>query len=121
MIVKFKGSDGLDERISQGSMELRQGMEYRVIQIYTRAGGAIEYRIHYSDIELPALFDSRLFEIVSGRIPRGWQVSRRWSHILVFGPEEWHRPGFWEAFMDHEEWAVEIYDAERLKMLGEPG
>ena len=95
-------------------------MEYPVLEIFAQADGANKFRIHFSDIELPSLFDSRLFEIASDRIPRDWRVTRNWGGSLTFGPEEWNQPGFWEAFMDHEDWAVQLYEVGRAKSLSEP-
>jgi hypothetical protein len=121
MMVRFVGGDGLDQRISQGSRALRVGMEYCVLEIFAQADGANKFRIHFSNIELPSLFDSRLFEISSDRIPRSWRVVRNGSGSLTFGPEDWIQPGFWEAFMDHEEWAVRLYEIGRAESLNESG
>jgi hypothetical protein len=113
MMVIFTGGDGLGRRISQGAEALRTGKEYRVLEIFSQSDGANKFRIEFSDIELPSLFDSRLFEISSHRIPECWRVVENGSGSLTFGPEEWSRSGFWEAFMDHEDWAMRLYEAGR--------
>lgn len=113
----FIGTGDFEPRISQGAGSLREGGEYSVLEIFAQADGANKFRIEFSELELPALFDSRLFEISSDEIPRDWCVSRNWNGSLTFGPEEWTRPDFWEAFMDHEEWAIELYSSGRSKSL----
>jgi hypothetical protein len=106
-----------ERRISDGAVLLRAGGEYSVLQIFAQADGANKLRIEYSALEHPGLFDSRLFEISSDEIPRGWRVSRNWNGSLTFGPEEWTQPNFWEAFMNDEEWAIELYSSGRSKSL----
>jgi hypothetical protein len=119
--VRFKGAGGLEQRISQGSGSLRVGSEYTVLEIFAQADGANFLRIEYSETELPPLFDSRMFEVASGWIPKAWNVSVRESGTLTFGPEDWSRPGFWEAFMDREEWTSEIYRVGCEQSLEGPG
>jgi hypothetical protein len=113
MMVIFTGGDGFGQRVSQGAGALRRGKEYRVLEIFSQSDGANKFRIEFSDIELPSLFDSRLFEISSHRIPRYWRVMGNENGSLTFGPKEWNKSGFWEAFMDHEDWAVRLYEAGR--------
>jgi hypothetical protein len=117
MRARFMGANGFGQCFSQGSTSLRVGAEYSILEIFAQADGANKFRIHFSDVELPSLFDSRLFEITSDQIPRSWRVSVNWGGSLIFGPEEWHRQGFWEAFMDHESWAVQLYEAGRAQSL----
>ncbi|QFZ18539.1 hypothetical protein [Saccharothrix syringae] len=118
MKVRFTGSDGFERRVSQGAASLREGAEYVVLEIFAQADGANKFRIEYSDSELPALFDSRLFEVSSDEIPKGWTITRNWNGSLTLGPKEWARPEFWEAFIDHQSWAVELYAVGRSKALG---
>jgi hypothetical protein len=117
MKVRFKGAEGFDRPISQGSGALRVGMEYPVLEILALAGDANKFRIQFSDVELPALFDSRLFEVTSGRIPPSWHIVRNRYGSLTFGPREWQEQGFWESFMDHELWAIDLYEVGRSKSL----
>ena len=117
MRVRFNGAEGFDRPISQGSGALRVGTEYVVLEIFAQADGANEFRIQFSDVELPALFDSRLFEVTSGQIPSSWHIVRNRYGSLTFGPREWQEQGFWEAFMDHEQWAIDLYEVGRSKSL----
>jgi len=117
MKVRFKGVGDLEQRVSQGANSLQEGTEYHVLEIFAQADGANKFRIEFSKRELPSLFDSRLFEISSGEIPNGWCVSRSRSGSLILGPEEWLRPGFWEAYVDHERWALDLYLVGRSKSL----
>lgn len=117
MRVRFIGSAGFEQRILQGSDSLREGAEYAVLEVFTQADGANKFRIEFSESELPSLFDSRLFEVSSGAIPKGWVIAQNWNGSLTLGPTEWARPEFWEAFMDHREWAIELYYAGRSKSL----
>ncbi|WP_322763146.1 hypothetical protein [Frankia sp. Cr2] len=117
MMVRFKGAGGCDQRTSQGSGSLKIEFEYPVLEIYAQADGANKFRIEFSERELPSLFDSRLFDVSSGLIPEAWRVTREWDGSLTFGPEEWSMNSFWEAFMDREDWAVELYKIGRTKSL----
>ncbi|MFF9185095.1 hypothetical protein [Streptomyces misionensis] len=113
------GSDGFDQRISQGSDCLREGVEYAVLEIFAQADGSNKLRIEFSDLELPSLFDSRMFEVSSGEIPKSWCITANRNGSLSIGPADWvRRPGFWEAFMDREAWALELYAEGRSKSLG---
>jgi hypothetical protein len=118
MRVRFMGSTGMDRRVSQGSDCLRQGEEYTVLEIFCQVDGANKFRIEVSPSELPALFDSRLFEVSSDMVPTGWRIDRSPHGSLTIGPGEWSSPGFWEAFMDREEWAMDLYLSGRGKSLG---
>lgn len=119
MKVRFMGSNGFDQRVSQGSDCLQEGVEYAVLEIFAQADGANKLRIEFSDRELPSLFDSRLFKVSSDEVPKNWCIANNWNGSLIMGPAEWvRRPGFWEAFMNRETWALELYVEGRSKSLG---
>lgn len=117
MRVRFTGVAGFDQRISRGASRLRDGREYVVLEVFTQVDDANFFRIETSEDLAPGLYDSRLFEVISDRIPNSWKMHREPSGSLTIGPSEWNEQGFWEAFMDDEEWAVVIYRAGRKMTL----
>ena len=117
MRVRFTGASGFDQRVSQGAASLREGREYVVLEIFAQVGGANKIRVEISEEQLPPLFDSRLFELVSNRIPCVWEIHGKFDGSLVMRPGEWNSPGFWESLMDREQWAVEAYRSGRTKIF----
>ncbi|MFE2669264.1 hypothetical protein [Streptomyces mirabilis] len=65
----------------------------------------------------PGLYDSRLFEVVDGRIPPHWVISVKTRGEITLGPSGWGAPGFWDAFFDGEPWATTLYQSEKNKSL----
>ncbi|MFB7894827.1 hypothetical protein ACFC1B_00650 [Streptomyces xiamenensis] len=115
--VKFKGFAQFEPRISQGADSLVKGREYPVLEMFSQADGQNYFRIEYSENEIPALFDSRLFEMTDARIPSSWSPVLEWDGSVVLQPIAWSMSGFWEAFTDHDQWAVEIYRVERDRLM----
>jgi hypothetical protein len=89
------------------------GRDYTVLEVFAAADGRNLYRIEVYREQLPPLFDSRLFEIVDGSIPSHWTVSAGVQGDVTLGPKKWEAPGFWDAFIEGETWAVSLYEAER--------
>ena len=117
MRVRFIGVGDLGQREARGSQVLEVGAQYPVLEVYAKSGKSNMLRIEYSDRELPALYDSRMFEVVSERIPADWCVTSGVAGSLKFGPRSWTAPGFWEAFMDREPWAVDVYHEGRIESI----
>jgi hypothetical protein len=117
MKVRYEGASDFEQRILQGSRSLTVGDEYTVLEVYAQSDGANFFRIEYSEKENPSLLDSRLFQIVSSRIPEFWCITSVADGSLTMGPSEWNVPGFWEAFMEHEEWAIDVYRSIRSKVV----
>jgi hypothetical protein len=117
MQVRFVGPGGLEGPASRGASALKVGSHYHVIEIYARIGGSVQYRIEYSVDEIPALFDSRMFKVISNRIPSDWCVTESGIDLLVFGSEKLRKAGFWEAFMDKEPWTGPLYMEARFSAL----
>lgn len=115
MKVRFSGADrpGVE---AHGMDALRLGQSYTVLEISTLADRPSFFRIEPIVGEAPALYDVRLFEVVSSALPNNW-VATLQEGLLTIGPEVWRTPGFWEAYLDREPWAVKAYDAEREKLL----
>lgn len=61
------------------------GAQYPVLEVYAKSGKSNMLRIDYSDRELPALYDSRMFEVVSERIPVDWCVNAGVAGSLKLG------------------------------------
>lgn len=119
MKVAFKGDEGLDQRIRHGSHLLRQGVEYVVLEIFCQVNGSNKFRIECADDEVPPLFDSRLFEVLDSSCASSWRLTIEWDGSLTLGPPAWAAAGFWEAVMDEEDQALEVYRRERDRILGE--
>jgi len=115
--VRFRGADILGQREVRGSQVLDVGAQYPVLEVYAKPGKSTMLRIEYSDRELPALYDSRMFEVVSEIIPTDWRVTSSAVGSLRFGPRSWDAPGFWEAFMDRESWAIDAYREGRAESI----
>lgn len=119
MRVIFTGIGDLGHREARGVQVLEVGSQYPVLEVYAKSGKSNMLRIEYSNQELPALYDSRMFEVVSELIPVDWCVTSGVSGSLKFGPRAWIVPGFWEAFMDREPWAVDAYREGRIESIGD--
>lgn len=65
----------------------------------------------------PALFQLDMFEVASNIVPTTWVVSQLKPGFLTLGPEQWVRPGFWEAYFDGRPEAVACFDEERRKII----
>lgn len=116
MRVRYKGS--VPHSVSdQGLESLNPEREYVVLEISTLPGRSSYFRIEVVSGEAPALFDVRLFEVVSPQIPSNWGASLRDDGLLTVGPLPWRMPGFWEAYLNREQWATEAYEEERLRVL----
>jgi hypothetical protein len=117
MKVRFLGQGALGQREAQGSAALTIGLDYPVLELYIRPERSSLLRIEYSQDELPALFDLRMFEVVSDKVPEDWCVVSQSLGALTFRPREWVVPDFWEAFANREPWAVECYRQGRSRVL----
>jgi hypothetical protein len=116
MIVRYRESvprAAPDQRTEP----LNPGAEYVVLEISTLSERPSYIRLEVVPGEPPALFDVRWFEVVSPRLPSNWEASLGDDGLLTLGPLLWRVSGFWEAFLDREQWATEVYDQERLKVL----
>ncbi len=105
---------------SVNSMGLSRGMDHVVLEIYCHPRDGVNYyRVEPRRGGAPGLHDSRKFEITSNSIPKFWVVDDEGSGTLCFTPEAWNVTGFWEAYFDDEEWAVQRYFRWRDEMLKE--
>lgn len=99
---------------------LRSDVDHVVLEViclpYRKAN---YYRIEPRDGGAPGFHDSRLFEITSRTIPASWVAHGGEDGCISFTPEPWTVDGFWEAFFDREEWAVQIYFRNRDELLKE--
>ncbi|RLU99299.1 hypothetical protein CTZ27_15255 [Streptomyces griseocarneus] len=92
---------------------------YVVLETHCQRGGANYFRIEFHKDELPALFDSRLFEVVDPRIHSSWTISIEWDGSLTMAPASWQAAGFWECLMDHSPHAIDVYEASRDALVQE--
>ncbi|MHB9858884.1 hypothetical protein [Streptomyces sp. YIM S03343] len=119
MKVKFIDFGGPEQSVRQGADSLHQGQVYVVLEAYCQTDGPNYFRVEFHRGELPALFDSRLFEVVDSDVHPSWTVSTVWDGSLKMAPAAWQVTGFWEELMDHSPDAIEIYEFDRdALMLG---
>ncbi|MGK5531353.1 hypothetical protein [Streptomyces sp. URMC 129] len=117
MKVRYTRSEIPGERQPLGTDALRPDEEYTVLEVFFQHNKRTLFRMEYSPYESSALFDSRLFTVTSPQIPHCWKFFQLESGSFSLRPESWSAPGFWEAFYDREQWAVEAYEAEKRKIL----
>ncbi|MFD5748640.1 hypothetical protein [Streptomyces sp. NPDC127033] len=115
--VRFTGTAGHEQSVRQGAEALRQGQAYVVLEVYCQAEGPNCFRIEFLRGELPALFDSRLFEVVDRGMHPSWVTSIEWDGSLTMAPAAWQAPDFWEGLMEHSPDAIEIYEAGRASLM----
>jgi hypothetical protein len=115
--IRFKGTSEYSIPITQGASRLREGREYSVLEVFSIADGENLFRFETVRDETPGLYDSRLFEVVDGRIPPHWVISVKTRGEITLGPPGWGAPGFWDAFFDGEPWAITLYQSEKNKSL----
>ncbi|CAN5363593.1 hypothetical protein BH10PSE19_BH10PSE19_20650 [soil metagenome] len=99
---------------------LTVGKEYIVLTIEVRQNKT-SYLIVSDSNQQPVLQNAIQFEIVSGKIPKNWQITSGDIVFLVMGPSAWQEPGFWEDCNDHEPKAMEIYKREARIIYEEEG
>lgn len=114
MRVRYLGGSDQD---GPGAEALVRGREYSVLEISTAAGRDSYFRIEVAADGAPALFDISLFEQTCSAIPSNWRVSLGLDGLLTIGPEAWRKTGFWEAFLGREEWAVKVFNEEKVRSL----
>jgi hypothetical protein len=94
-----------------GSPWLTVGREYAVLEITAYPGREILFRILGDDAQSgPGVWDSRLFRSVSTGLPATWTAAVDEEGVLTIGPEKWRRDGFWEAYFDRDEQAVQDFE-----------
>jgi hypothetical protein len=107
----------LSDSALRGVDSLRQDREYVVLEVFSRPERSSLFRLEPIDAEPSALFDSRLFSVIDVRMPGTWCFFGLEGGSFCLCPEPWHERGFWEAFYDGEEWAIETYDREKARIL----
>lgn len=94
---------------------LRVGDEYLVLEILCSPTGPVQFRLEgRAPNDIPAMHDSRFFEVVDPALPPGWAVELLADGGCIIGPAAWQESGFWEAFFSGEPAAVAVFrDARR--------
>ncbi|MEU3192477.1 hypothetical protein ABZ686_18005 [Streptomyces sp. NPDC006992] len=117
MLARFSNPQTKDPKITQGTDALKEGREYTVLEVFVPHGKDPLFRVEFSESEDPALFDSRAFKVTSSHLPTTWRYFHFDTGSFALRPEPWSIPGFWEAYYDRSPWAVEVYEAEKRKIL----
>lgn len=110
-VVCRRLASGLTGEPAETSPWLTVGREYDVLEIEAYPEREILLRI-LDDGEAggPGVWDSRLFEVVSGALPSTWTVALGDGGALIIGPAAWRREGFWEDYFDRDPDAVSLFD-----------
>lgn len=84
-----------DKQFQDSSPWITIGKEYIVLEVEIYPGKDILYRlIGDNSDEAPALYDSKQFEIISGKLSSNWKINQLKSGALNLGPESWQPLGF---------------------------
>lgn len=84
------------------------GNVYTVLEVGADPGGHNWFRVEADD-GTPALFDTRNFVLVDDSVSPAWRAELLDNGSVTFGPAEFLRLGFWEAFFDRDGAAVAAY------------
>ncbi|QLH20464.1 hypothetical protein [Streptomyces sp. Rer75] len=117
MRARFESPRTADARLLQGADALKEGGEYVILELFAPHGKSALFRIEHTEGEGPALFDSRLFTVISPILPPTWRYVQFDTGSFALRPEPWSQPGFWESYFDHEPQAREVFEAEKRKIL----
>ena len=98
------------------------GKEYIVLEIMTSTKRSLLYRlVGDNENKMPALYAASQFEIISELIPSNWGASIINKSLIVLGPKDWRKSGFWDACYEHEPAALVIYKREARSIYEEEG
>lgn len=113
VLVKLRPGD------AGAQVPLRSDVEHVVLEIWADHQGENFYRIEPRDGGAPALHNVSNFEVTVNHLPSFWVVQMYGDGSLAICPQGWTAQGFWEAYFDREEWAVQEYRRWRDEMLKE--
>lgn len=106
----------------ESSPWLTLGRIYHVMAIYVEPDGKCSFTIisRHPEGEWPQMGYqyAECFEVTSEKVPSNW---REWKSKGASGisPAAWQKPGFLEAFYDHEPTTYSIFERERDIILSE--
>lgn len=84
------------------------GRIYHVLEVSYGPEFGLLFRF-LGDHKIPALYDYKLFELVSNKIPEEWCVKFKTDSIFELTPKDWERDSFWEDYFNGEPEAVKIF------------
>lgn len=97
---------------------LTVGKIYVVLSLVVRVGVDIQFRLLGNDNQIPALFDSKQFVVVSSVISSNWVI--KIDHdCLQLSPSKWLKKGFWENYFDDDLESVRDFRNELHIILSE--
>lgn len=97
---------------------IRVGEEYLVLEVIAVPDRRTKVRIH-RDGELPAVWDSEMFETTDPTLPSIWVSEVSDGGILRLGPSRWLELGFWERYFDDDNAAVLAFEEDLAIILRE--
>jgi hypothetical protein len=100
-------TDAFGKQTSHSSW-LKIGATYHVLSIIIEPTRTL-FRL-IGEEAVPALFEPKLFELVSSAVPPSWVVTSARPGFLDLEPEAWSARGFWESFYDREPDALSCFE-----------
>jgi hypothetical protein len=97
---------------------IQVGKEYVVISVMAVPERSPQLLI-ITDNGTPGWWDSSQFVTMSSRIPSKWVAVVSEGGVIEIAPKPWLEPGFWEAYFDRDQRAVETFDQELHGILAE--
>lgn len=101
------------ENVKKRDYWLTVGKIYTVLSIYIELNkNDCSYRMIGDDGHLPAMYESKQFNIIDGKMPPNWEFLSSDNYIEIT-PKSWFSLGFWENFFDDEQKSLEIFKQEK--------
>lgn len=99
---------------SDRNLQITMGRAYDVAQVvFENPAGVILMRLRGDDDEVPGLYESCCFEMTDPKVPSHWVfLQHPISGSYCLGPESFTEPGFWEAFFDGAQTALDVFQTE---------
>jgi hypothetical protein len=103
----------------QRSPWLTIGRDYIVLSVDVYRDKEVSFRLISDHSPSPAMFDSREFEVMSGRLPSNWVAWNDETGAFGLRPKKWLRPGFWEDYFNDIPEAIRDFEEERNVIMAE--
>jgi len=110
--VSLLGADG---RADKRSGWVKLGEVYHVLSILIEPEQTMLRLL--GDQSVPALYEPKMFEVVSSIVPSVWTIASPNPGYLSIGPAAWSRPGFWEEYFDDNAEAIATFENERRNIV----
>lgn len=111
-----------EKKYHDTSYWLTIGKEYTILEIFIGSNNKTYYRLIGDNPDgLPNLENALQFELITGKIPSNWVVSQPNPDVIVFSPQLWLDPDFWDQCFDRDPEALKIFAKEAKIIYQEEG